>query len=280
VQTAKTQPRTEALVAIRDRPTTASGPYAVPVRELCGGRSETMSATRRAATAASCAAHAWGTESPPASSSAVSSDAFRLRLTDATVTIQQALLSSRSTSSPYPSGVVPCQTLITTYTSPPRASSQRPHCVRRSAAASTAAPPRPAARERWLKRERVKVRPHDEPRLPAERPGRKCRPGKLAFGACDISRQRRRRAKEDIDADERPRPPTCSEPLRDTIMCRVTFEARVDERADDPQRMSLQHPPWPRRLPRPRDENDRTLWPECSHRPLRETPRFVEVRDS
>jgi hypothetical protein len=185
----------------------ASRPYAVPVRELCGRRSETMSATRRAAiAAASRAAHERETELPPASSSAVSSDVFRLRLTDATVTIQQAF-SSRSTNSAYPSGVVPCQTLIAIYTSPTRASSQRPHCVRRSAAASTAAPPRPAAHERWLKRERVKVRQHDEPRLPAERPGRECRASELAFGACDVSSQRRRRAKEDIDADERPRPP-------------------------------------------------------------------------
>jgi hypothetical protein len=45
MQTAKTQPRIEALVAIRDRATTASRPYVAPVRELCGGRSETMSAT-------------------------------------------------------------------------------------------------------------------------------------------------------------------------------------------------------------------------------------------
>ncbi len=81
-----------------------------------------------------------------ASSSAVSSDLFRLRLTDATVTIQQSL-SSRSTSTPYPSGVVPCQTLITVYTSPPRTSSQHPHRVCRSAPASTAAPPRRATSE-------------------------------------------------------------------------------------------------------------------------------------
>lgn len=90
-------------------------PYVAPVRELCGRRSEPISATRRAEIAAARrAADDRETELPAASRSAVSSDALRLRLTDATVTIQQPF-SSRSTSSAYPSGVVPCQTLITIY---------------------------------------------------------------------------------------------------------------------------------------------------------------------
>jgi hypothetical protein len=103
--------------------------YAAAVRKPCRPPDE------RAIAAASRAANTRETELPPASSSAVSSDVFRLRLTDATVTIRQAF-SSRSTSSAYPSGVVPCQPLTTIYTSPPRPSSQRPRCVPRSAAAS------------------------------------------------------------------------------------------------------------------------------------------------
>jgi hypothetical protein len=133
-----------------------------------------MSATRRAEiAAASRAAQDRDTELPPASSSAVSSDVFRLRLTDATVTIQQAF-SSRSTSSAYPSAVVPCQTLITIYTSPPRPSSQCPLRSTLDGGEHNRATPVGNTRA-MLKRERVKVRPDVEPPLPAERPGREAR---------------------------------------------------------------------------------------------------------